>query len=332
MRLSFRNIFILLSAILTLSSLKSIAAPATLKVSLDSAHVLMGKATPLHIQLVADSDTKGQLVVPSDSMCGGVEILRKLTADTTEIGNNRIELNGDILLQSFDSGTYRLKPILFIDGQETISSNRLALKVVPVMVDSLTTINDYADVKDVKRHLVDYLPDFLADYGLWLLALATVLVGAWLILKRSLKKETPDEKPKTPSVPPYEAAKLALEQLRAQNLCEQGREKEYYTTLTDILRVYLSRRFGINAMEMTTSEIKSTLYANEATRPGKRYVDQVLEIADFVKFAKMRPLPDDNVKSFNSAMQFVESTKPLPPSASEEKEVNQGNETEQKTK
>ena len=35
-------------------------------------------------------------------------------------------------------------------------------------------------------------------------------------------------------------------------------------------------------------------------------------MADFVKFAKMRPMPDDNVAAWNRALQFVEETKPQP--------------------
>ncbi len=36
-------------------------------------------------------------------------------------------------------------------------------------------------------------------------------------------------------------------------------EKEYFTELTDILRIYLYRRFGINAMEMTSRQILAGL-------------------------------------------------------------------------
>ena len=288
------------------------AAPATLKVSMDSAYVLMGKATPMHVQLVADKDSKGNIHIPADSLCGNVEILDLLDADTTDLGNGRIEVNREILLQSFDSGMYQLRPILYIDGQETIASQRLALKVIPAMVDSLTTIHDYADVQDVKRKFVDYLPDFLVDYGLWILALVAVLVGGYFGLRRYLGRKEPENKPSAPPIPPYEAARQALMALKSENLCEQGREKDYYTTLTDILRVYLQRRFGINAMEMTSDQIRRTLSRNEQTKYSKKYVDQVLEIADFVKFAKMRPLPDDNIRAFNSALQFVEDTKPAP--------------------
>ncbi len=103
-----------------------------------------------------------------------------------------------------------------------------------------------------------------------------------------------------------------LETLRTENLCDKGQEKEYYTRLTDILRSYLDTRFGINAMEMTSSQIVKSLRNNEETRMPEKYMSRVLEIADFVKFAKARPLPEDNAASFRSAPQFVEDTKPLP--------------------
>ena len=35
-------------------------------------------------------------------------------------------------------------------------------------------------------------------------------------------------------------------------------------------------------------------------------------MADFVKFAKVRPLPADNIASYDNAVKFVEETKPVP--------------------
>ena len=89
-------------------------------------------------------------------------------------------------------------------------------------------------------------------------------------------------------------------------------KKEYYTELVDILRQYLQGRFGINAMEMTSSQIVRALRSNPETRMTADEMRGVLSVADFVKFAKVRPLPDDNVKAFNRATNFVDSTKPAP--------------------
>ncbi len=40
-------------------------------------------------------------------------------------------------------------------------------------------------------------------------------------------------------------------------------------------------------------------------------------MADFVKFAKVRPLPADNIAAYENAVKFVEETKPVAPSPEE---------------
>lgn len=292
------------------------AGDVKLSVKLDSAYVLMGKATPLHVELQAPASPEGSLIIPEDTISQAVEVLRMLPADTTELPGDRIQVTREILLQSFDSGTYLLNPVKYVSGSETIASNRLVLKVIPVDVDSLTTIHDYADVVDPSRRLVDYLPDFLADYGVWILALLAVLAIGYFLARRYMRREVIAEK-KAVVIPPYELAMQELEALKSDHLCEQGQEKEFYTRLTDILRRYLQGRFGINAMEMTTTQIRSILAQSEETRLTRRNMEQVLETADFVKFAKVRPLPDDNTRSFRSAQQFVEDTRPRPQTTEE---------------
>ena len=134
-------------------------------------------------------------------------------------------------------------------------------------------------------------------------------MAAYLIATRKVKVNIIPQKKK---LPPYEIAVRRLNALKEAGLWERGQEKDYYTRLIDILRDYLQERFGINAMEMTSQQIVKALSANEATRMPNRHMRNIVEIADFVKFAKARPLPDDNVKAFNNAMQFVEETRPAP--------------------
>lgn len=308
--------FLILTIVTLAESVGMSAGDVKLSVKLDSAYVLMGKATPLHVELQAPASPEGSLIIPEDTLSQAVEVLRMLPADTTELPGDRIQVTREILLQSFDSGTYLLNPVKYVSGSETIASNRLVLKVIPVDVDSLTTIHDYADVVDPSRRLVDYLPDFLADYGVWILALLAVLAIGYFLARRYMRREVIAEK-KAVVIPPYELAMQELEALKSDHLCEQGQEKEFYTRLTDILRRYLQGRFGINAMEMTTTQIRSILAQSEETRLTRRNMEQVLETADFVKFAKVRPLPDDNTRSFRSAQQFVEDTRPRPQTTEE---------------
>ncbi len=203
-----------------------------------------------------------------------------------------------------------MPPFLYVSGNDTFASNALVLKVIPVPVDTLKTIHDYEGVVKPATRIWDYIPDFIVDY--WWIYLAVIVVAAailiWFVYFRG-KKSLPLI-PKKKPVPPYEAAMLELNKLKNEKLCESGHEKEYYTRLTEILRVYLYRRFGINAMEMTSTQILDRIKSNSEAKPSAPIMQQILEMADFVKFAKVRPLPDDNVKAFNNAVKFVEDTKP----------------------
>ncbi len=94
-----RHILILLAILPAFLPASVSAAPGvSLKVSLDSAYVLMGKATPLHVELVDNEGSTGQLMIPADSVCDKVEILKVLPADTSSIGSGRREIRQEILL------------------------------------------------------------------------------------------------------------------------------------------------------------------------------------------------------------------------------------------
>lgn len=304
----------LITLILLISPLVSLAnvGPISLKASLDSAHIIMGKQTTLHIEIVDNNGVNGALpILDADTIIAEIEVISKSQADTIDLENNRRQINQDIIIQSFDSGLYTIPPIQYIVGKDTFKANPLALKVIPVSVDSLQTIHSQADVIYPNSRWYDFLPDFITDYWGWILVVIIVILGAIFGLLLYKKKLPITLTPAKKEIPPYELAIQLLEKLRDEKLCERGQEKEFYTRLTDILRSYIDSRFGINAMEMTTTQIIESLNSNNETVDSKSYVEQVLEIADFVKFAKVRPLPDDNVKSYNWALQFVKETKPI---------------------
>lgn len=303
---------IIIASLIGFITVGELSAQVNLKVSMDSAKVLMGNLTPYHINLLAPNDGSWRMYIPHDSLNKYVEIAQILPADTIEPSPGRLEIKQTLMLQSFDSGLYRLKPILVISGQDTLKSDELALKVEPVNVDTLQNIHDYAGVVDVDRQFLDYIPDFIIDYWWWILGIIVLVLGGGFFFWFYLRKRRKPSQKKIKVVPPYEQAISQLQLLKIQHLCEHGREREFYTKLTEILRIYLERRFSINAMEMTTRQILRQLEEQPEAKLSKEYMNQVLKMADFVKFAKMRPLPEDNVGAFDSAVKFVEETKPQP--------------------
>ncbi|MCM1070210.1 MAG: hypothetical protein NC210_06820 [[Clostridium] fimetarium] len=289
------------------------AAPAPkVKATIDSAQMLMGNVTAVRFEIVDRADAPSQLAVDKAAMPPEVEPLDWVEGDTTDLGNGLVEIKRALLVQSFDSGVYTIPPFLLISGPDTARTNPLTLKVIPADVSKLEDIHPIAPTAEFESRWYDFLPDWLTDYWLWLLLGAVVIAGgvcAYLILT---KKVAVNILPQKKRLPPYEIAIQKMQALREAQLCERGQEKEFYTSLIDILREYLQYRFGINAMEMTSSQIMRALSKNADTRLPGEYMKKVVEIADFVKFAKVRPLPDDNLRSYNNAMRFIEETKPAP--------------------
>ena len=279
----------------------------TFKAKLDSATLLMGKTTTLHLEITQDKDAHGFFPnEQADTLNAMIEIAERPAADTLDLDNNRIQINRDLIIQSFDSGMWVIKPIPYVINGDTAYCNQLTLKVLPVDVSQMKDINDIKPVEEVPFNVLDWLPDY---WWAWLLGLLLIGAAIWAY-RKYYKKGINPLKPSKKRLPPYEEAMINLQNLKAAQLWQQGQEKEYFTGLTDILRVYIDRRFHINAVEMTSSQIIDTLKKNEETKAVNEQLEMILEIADIVKFANARPLADDNEVAYQRAVNFVEATRP----------------------
>ena len=275
-----KNITYILFSLVMLQGTFSAAANNTLiNAKMDSTLLLMGKKTAIHVEVVQDKGQKGFFVNEGvDTLNAFVEVSERLQADTTDLGNDRIQINRDIIVQSFDSGMYVIPAFKYVIGKDTFKSNELTLKVLPVKVDSLPNIHDLKPVAEPPFFFSDYLPEFLVKYW-WLIILVLVLIaaGIYAYFKWFKKGELPLRK-KEKVIPPYDEAIMKLTQLKSEHLWEAGQEKEYFTRLTDILRNYIDRRFEINAMEMTSSQIIDVLRKNEETMPVNEQLSKILEM------------------------------------------------------
>ncbi|MDE5872112.1 MAG: hypothetical protein K2H22_09245, partial [Muribaculaceae bacterium] len=295
-----------------------IPAAAAVKVtaSLDSAKIMMGRVDTLRLIVDREASKQGVFPVFNKMAPGGYVTLFN---DTIELGAPTVDTVGQqggriierlrVPVQVFDSGFYRLPPFVYLTADDSVGSNEVELTVVPVKVGENDAISDYRDISDPSDgSFWDWMPDWLYDlWWLWLILIAAVVAAVYFGRKyrKTGKFITLPEKPQPK---PWTVALERLETLKTKNLWENGMEKEYFTELTDILRDYLYARFGINAMEMTSRQIMQTLASQSDVREQRGYVRKILDIADFVKFAKVRPLPADNVEAYENAVNFVKET------------------------
>ncbi len=286
---------------------KMSAQRTLIDVKIDSAAILIGEQTVLHLTVTTDKDRSVSIMVPSDTLMHGVEVLSLSKVDSSVIENDRLQIKQDILVTSFDSALYLLPPIKVIDGADTVCSDQVALKVssVPVNADKPEEFNDIKTVWRPPFVLADYYPII---FGI-LLALLLICVAAYVI-KRLRNKQSliPFAKPE-PKLPPHEQAIKELDEIKQQKLWQQGRYKEYHTLVTETLRRYIVERFSVNAMEMTSGEILEIIRGRHDADSVYENLKQILTLSDFVKFAKMNPLPDENDLSMMNAYLFINQTK-----------------------
>ena len=293
----------------SLVSGKAFAQRTLIDVAVDSAAILIGEQTVLHLTVTADKDRPVQIVIPNDTLMQGVEVLNLSKPDSSVIENNRLLIKQDILITSFDSSLYLLPPLKVIDGVDTVYSNQVALKVstLPVNADKPEEFYDIKPTWTPPFVWADYLPII---YGV-LLALFLICVIAYIIKRMRNRKPLIPFKKEEPKLPPHEQAIKELNEIKQQKLWQQGLSKVYYTLITETLRKDIVDRFGINAMEMTTCEILEALQRESDAKPVYDNLKQILQLSDFVKFAKMNPLPDENDLSMTNAYLFVDQTKQI---------------------
>lgn len=295
--------------------------------------ILIGEQAMINLKVITPKESTIHFPIYEKELIPGVEVITMLTPDTT-IENNVMTLNFSYLITSFDSTLYHIPHIPVYDGRDTILSNSFGLKVTaPQLTDStlayLEKINkgetdsidfNQLQLNDIKENrnapflLTDYLWILWIVLGIMLL-LALIGVVIYLVLKK--KRSGYFFKPPV-VLPAHVRAISALDKLKAKKIWQQGREKEFYSQLTDILRHYIYEREGIYAMEMTSGEILNEIARVWDTASVYDHLKQIFTTSDLVKFAKYSPYPDENDLSMVNAYLFVSQTREPDRAVSEE--------------
>lgn len=302
----------------------SYAQKASVQATIQPTEIKIGEQALINLKVIAPKDMRIAFPIYEKEIVPGVEVITMLPPDTV-IENNVITMNFKYIVTSFDSTLYHIPSIPIFDGTDTILSNSFGLKVIlPELSDStlayLERLNkgetdsidfNQLQIRDIKP--IQKPPFVWTDYLwiLWFLLGVILIIGLigvviFLILRKKKKGYI-----FTPPVvlPAHVRALEALEKLKEERIWQQGREKEFYTKLTDVLRVYIEERFGINALEMTSGEILEKIEQIPDSDSVCENLKQILSTSDLVKFAKFKPYPDENDKSMSNSYLFVNETR-----------------------
>ena len=173
----------------------ALAAPAapviTVTAALDSAVVVMGDRNHLHVSVnIPNSYASSAQLVDFPMLTPGQEYLEYNGVDvvasdsTVTAGTDSRNVDFDFTIQAFAPGTLTLPPfaVLPAPGSDTVISNVVTLKVLPVEVDSLQTINPMASVAAPLSRWYDYIPTWVW-WALAILALAAACIYLYTLLR-----------------------------------------------------------------------------------------------------------------------------------------------------
>ncbi|HEX4047786.1 MAG TPA: hypothetical protein VH309_08130, partial [Elusimicrobiota bacterium] len=79
------------------------------------------------------------------------------------------------------------------------------------------------------------------------------------------------------------------------------------------LRVYLEARYGEPATAMTSVEVARLVKSKQPDLKASAIARELLQRADLVKFARIKPGPDDGPNDSRSVLDLVRTTTPRAP-------------------
>lgn len=308
MSMKFKLIFLILISWL-IRGRASLAQDIRYGAGLDSAYMLIGDHRHLSFQIEADKGTKMEFPVLSDTIVKGIEIIAGPIRDSIKIKGKRWTYSETYIITSFDTGVYRIPSYPIMVEQKgynsTFRTDPIDLSVTTVRVDDKADFKDIIDTKSVPLKFWDVFKWIL----LGILIIGLVFIALWYWKKRKsgqglFSGSAP------PSIPPYEKAINLLTTLKTTKAWQKdGEEKQYYTTITDAIRRYVDGEIGIEAMEQTSYEIIKEMKKSEYVNSDDIIkIQELLETADFVKFAKYVPLHEQGSKYLEDAILFIENT------------------------
>lgn len=288
-----------------LSAQQSTNARVLARAELGRTDITIGDQVWLEINISAPPNTTVEpLATDFFEDAAGLEVIEQKALNTVAEAPELL-LQQRILITSFDSGYVAIPPMPYLfqaaDGvRDTTFTNSLVLRV------GLLDVGDEDELQPIK----DIIPEPRNIYDFWPLLLLMVLglIGFVTYQRFQASRRV------TPPPPPPPADLKALNDLKAlekEGLWEKGDTKGYYSRLTRIFREYLTARYQVPAMEMTSPQINTALEQKSRLSAEKRQeMKQLLQLSDMVKFAKATPAAELHVAGLERVRAFVRATGP----------------------
>jgi hypothetical protein len=189
---------------------------------------------------------------------------------------------------------------------KTLSTSEIFLEVKSVLPKD----GEAKDIRDLKPLIVPKKPLWPWFAGAGAVVLIAVGVGGYVWYRRRRRAIV------VPPPPPHEVAYAALDALRNTDFADPEAVRQYFYSLSEILRAYIEGRFTLNATDLTTEEILPRLVDLPLLSTDQRgKLKEFLFTTDLVKYAQHEPQKAEIETAYDRALTFVETTAERPTEA-----------------
>jgi hypothetical protein len=276
----------------------------------DTTVLRIGEQTDFRLSVTQTANTSVTWPLIPEKISDHIDIVERYPTDTVfSDAKERITYTQRYRITSFDSGMFYIPAYTFswVSGADTLfaSTDSIALYVNTVPIKNLEDIKDIKGPLDMPFHWSEVIDKVLIAAGV----LVVLIIGVWLLVRYLRKRPVvvPSIAPE-PVIPADTEALERMDALKLRQLWQNGQTKLYYTELTDIIRLYIRRRFGVDATEMTTDELFGVLKLHLETNEVVTTLRLTFELADLVKFAKSNPVGPENESAMDTCRRFVTET------------------------
>lgn len=207
----------------------------------------------------------------------------------------------------YDSGVYKLPEFHILvktpHSLDTLYSMPVELTVRTLPVSDTSSIAPIKNIIRTPASLKDYLP-----WVIGVLAFLAILISVIYFIRKKGKASAIPPMLMTP-IAAYDLAYTKLNRLKEIRLWEKAKEMEYQIELTHIIRTYICNRYQLPAMELSTKEILNAVRSRIVAPEAYNYLGNLLEVGDYVKFAKGIPPGEVHEHVMQMAFSFIEKTK-----------------------
>ncbi len=154
---------------------------------------------------------------------------------------------------------------------------------------------------DIKSILLE--EKIWSDYILMYVLLALALLICFLLFRTKQTKNA--NKPSTQYLNPTQKAINQLDQLEKTHPWKTQKIKPYHSELSKIVREFIKHHFGIPALESSSKQIIAQLSKRNTPALPLRKVNEILQITDAVKFAKLIPDPEKQITYLQSTRNII---------------------------